>query len=340
MGDGRTRRPKGKKRATVGSGGNNRRRLEGKGPTPKAEERVYHKAYKEKQVRDARKAQAEARERSSFKLRRDLHTAPGHELICGRNPVREAVRAGVPLTRVFMQTSAVGDERLAELVAQATALGAPLVEVSHGELDRMTDNAVHQGVAIEVPPYEYADAIEEAHAALERHEAGGPLPLFVALDSVTDPHNLGEVLRSAAAFNADAVIVPERRAAGVNATVWKVSAGAVSIVPTARVTNLASTLDELKKMGYFVVGLDGGGSTTVENLSLADTPLVLVTGSEGRGLARLIRDKCDVIASIPIAARMESLNAAVATGISLYQVDRIRARMNGGDNVSVEAGSR
>ena len=320
MADNRTHRPKGKKGASVGTGGHNRRRLEGKGPTPKAEDRTYHPAYKRKKEAEARQRIAEQRAHQVSHVRSGLRLAEGHELIAGRNPVLEAVRSGIPLTRVFMVGSAVSDERIGEVVRTATALGAPLVEVSRTELDRMTDDAVHQGVAIEVPPYVYKD-LEDLLERASRHDRPG---LIVALDSVTDPHNLGAVLRSASAFEADGILIPERRSAGVNVTAWKVSAGAAARVPGARATKLVRSLETLKKAGYFVVGLDGGGDTQIDELKLADMPLVLVTGSEGKGLARLTRETCDVIASIPIATELESLNAAVATGIALYQIDRLR----------------
>ena len=302
-----TRRPRGKKGPAGGSGGMGRRRLEGKGPTPKAEDRVYHPAHKRKLQAEAERRRAEeARHRTA--LRAALQLDRGHELIVGRNPVVEAVRSGIPLTRVFMSGALAGDERLGEVVRTATALGAPLVEVSRAELDRMTDGAVHQGVAIDVPPHEYAgldDLVERAGAGPRAGRAG----LIVALDSVTDPHNLGAVLRSAS----------------VTAAVWKVSAGAAARVPVARVPNLVNALVALKKAGYFAVGLDAGGQARIDGLGFADAPLVLVTGSEGKGLARLTRQTCDVIASIPIDADLESLNAAVATGIALYQIDRLRA---------------
>lgn len=312
-----SRRPKGKKRANVGSGGNGRRRLEGKGPTPKAEDRVYHPAHQRKL-----RAQADAARKvaATPKLRASLHLEEGYELIVGRNPVVEAVRSGIPLTRVFMAGSAISDERVGEVVRTATALGAPLIEVSRTELDRMSGDAVHQGVAIEVPPYDYCDVEDIVERAARRDKLG----LVVALDSVTDPHNLGAALRSASAFGADGVIIPERRSAGVNATVWKVSAGAAARVPVARVTNLVRALQQLKELGYFVIGLDGGGDVDINATTLTDVPLVLVTGSEGSGLARLTRETCDQIASIPIAAEMESLNASVATGIALYQISQLR----------------
>ncbi|MBE9940212.1 23S rRNA (guanosine(2251)-2'-O)-methyltransferase RlmB, partial [Cellulosimicrobium cellulans] len=198
--------------------------------------------------------------------------------------------------------------------------GYDLLEVGKPELDRLTDGAVHQGVAIKVPPYEYADVDDLLDAA---EESGRP-PLVVALDGVTDPRNLGAVLRSAGAFGAHGVLVPERRAAGVTASAWKVSAGAAARVPVARATNLVRALGELKKAGCFVVGLDAGGTTAIGDLELATEPLVVVAGSEGKGLSRLVREACDVVASIPIGSDTESLNAAVATGISLYEVARLR----------------
>ncbi len=319
-GNQRSARPKHKKRPAVGSGGQNRRRLEGKGPTPKAEDRTYHPAYKRKKAVEAAVAAQAARESARSKLRASLHLEEGYELIAGRNPVVEAVRAGVPLTRVFMAGAAISDERVGEVVRTATALGAPLIEVSRTELDKMTHEAVHQGVAIEVPPFHYAD-VEDLIARTETTSRPG---LIVALDSVTDPHNLGAAIRSASAFGVDGVVIPERRSASVNVTVWKVSAGAAARVPVAKVTNLVRTLEKLKTLGYFVVGLDGGGSVSVDTLTLADVPLVVVTGAEGSGLSRLTRETCDVIASIPIAAELESLNASVATGIALYQIDRLR----------------
>ncbi|UNX55278.1 23S rRNA (guanosine(2251)-2'-O)-methyltransferase RlmB [Georgenia sp. TF02-10] len=359
---GAVRKAGSKKGAVVGSGGQGRRALEGKGPTPKATDRPYHPAAKRKAAAERRAAAAPragerrtggersaARERpvagrpgpegprtageargpraagraaaAVARTRAALGVGADHELIAGRNPVTEAVRAGIPLERVFLAGGMAADDRLAEVVRTATALGAPLVEVSRSDLDRLTDGAAHQGVVIEVPPYAYRDVAD----LLARAERAGHPPLVVALDGVTDPHNLGAVLRSAGAFGADGVLVPERRAAGVTAAAWKVSAGAAARVPVARATNLVRALGELKAAGCFVVGLDGDGPTAVADLELATEPLVLVTGAEGRGLSRLVRETCDMVAAIPIASSVESLNAAVATGIALYEVSRRRA---------------
>ncbi|WP_127126529.1 23S rRNA (guanosine(2251)-2'-O)-methyltransferase RlmB [Georgenia sp. SYP-B2076] len=335
---GAVRKPGSKKGQTVGSGGQRRKKLEGRGPTPKAAERPYHVAAKRKAhaerdeaktgrtpgrapaARGAREAaQAGA---TAERVRAALGIPGDHEIITGRNPVTEAVRAGVPLSKVFLAGNMASDERVAEVLRTATALGTPLLEVTRTDLDRLTDGAVHQGVAIEVPAYAYRDVSD----LLARAERANHPPLIVALDGVTDPHNLGAVLRSAGAFGADGLLLPERRSAGVNATAWKVSAGAAARVPVARATNLVRALKELKEAGCFVVGLDGEGPVAVGDLELASEPLVVVTGSEGKGLSRLVRETCDVVASIPIAASVESLNASVATGIALYEVSRRRAQ--------------
>ncbi|OKL53356.1 23S rRNA (guanosine(2251)-2'-O)-methyltransferase RlmB [Bowdeniella nasicola] len=298
-----------------GTGGHGRKKLQGRGPTPKAEDRSWHPAGK-------RKAAAERREAAKPKKKLPAHLSlpKDHEIIAGRNPVYEAVTAGIPLLRVFLAPGTKNDERLAKVLRTATALGAPMLEVTKSELDMLSEGATHQGIAIEVPPYEYADFGELLADALESGEA----PLFVALDQVTDPHNLGAVLRSAGAFGAHGVIVPERRSAGVNATAWKVSAGAAARVPVAQVTNLVRALQDAKAAGCFVAGLAGGTSETTATFDLATSPLVLVTGSEGTGLSRLVTDTCDQLVSIPISPAVESLNAAVATGIALYDVRRRR----------------
>lgn len=317
-------RPAKKKGPKVGSGGVRRRALEGRGPTPKATDREYHPAYAKKKAKEAEEKRAEAIKiaRAGGKLPAYLKLEAGHELISGRNPVLEAVRAGVPLTRVFMVSGNTTDERVEEAARLAASQGAPVIEVTRGHLDVMTEKAAHQGIAIEVPPYDY----ESLDDVIENIAVTGTPGLILALDSVTDPHNLGAVLRSASAFNAHAVLITERRSAGVTGTVWKVSAGAAARVPIARETNLVRSLQQLKENGYFVVGLAGEGDVMLDNLELADMPLVLVTGSEGKGLSRLVRQTCDQICSIPISGDMESLNAAVATGVALYEVDRIRRK--------------
>lgn len=305
------------KKATVGSGGQRRRGLEGKGPTPKAEDRTYHSAHKKKVAAEKRAATTRSTRRTPSGKGRGAVT----EVVAGRNSVLEAMRAGIPVSTVYIATRLEADERTREILRTAADAGYPLLEVTKPELDRMTDGAVHQGVAIQVPPYDYSD-VEDL---LDIAAASDRPPLIVALDGVTDPRNLGAVLRSAGAFGAHGVLVPERRSAGVTASAWKVSAGAAARVPVARATNLVRALERLHEAGCFVVGLDGGASTTVAELPYSTDPLVLVIGSEGKGLSRLVREHCDVIASIPIASEVESLNAGVAGGIALYEVARQRA---------------
>lgn len=338
---GATRKAGSKKGATVGTGGKNRRALEGKGPTPKAEDRPYHVAHKRKAAAERLEAAkgrgrrtapvagertAESRTTSSRPSRpggasgRGSKPVAGAEIVAGRNSVVEALRAGVPCTGVWVGHRIDADDRIREILKITTDRGLPLLEVTKPELDRLTDGLVHQGVAIQVPPYQYASL----DALLGRAERTREPALVVALDGVTDPRNLGAVLRSAGAFGAHGVVVPERRAAGVTASAWKVSAGAAARVPVARVTNLVRALTELRDAGCFVVGLDAGGTMEVGDLQLATGPVVLVVGSEGKGLGRLVRETCDVVASIPIRSAVESLNAGVAAGISLYEVARLR----------------
>lgn len=308
-----------KKSAAKGSGGKGRRSLQGKGPTPKAENRPYHVKYKERvereQRQDTQKGQARQRKKASM-----IHIPQGSELIVGRNPVAEAARSGLPIKRVFIAANLANDDRLSDVVRIATRQGAPVLEVPRSDLDIASEGEVHQGIGIEVPPYQYA-TLEEIFAHASR--TGQP-PLIVMLDNVTDPHNLGAVLRSAAAFGAHGVVIPSRRSASMNATAWKVSAGAAASVAVAQVPNLVSAIKKCQDKGCFAIGLDGGGQTTVKDSNLAKEPLVVVTGAEGKGLSRLTRETCDVIASIPISTQMESLNAAVATGIALYEVSQCR----------------
>ncbi|GAB3163800.1 23S rRNA (guanosine(2251)-2'-O)-methyltransferase RlmB [Myceligenerans halotolerans] len=317
---GATRKTGTKKGPQVGTGGHSRRALRGKGPTPKAEDRVYHPAHQRKLASERRAARQEQGGPARGPAAKTRRRGDATEIVAGRNAVLEALRAGMPVTCVYIASRLDSDDRTEEILKLAAARSLKFVEGSKLELDRLTDNAVHQGIAIQVPPYQYADADDLLDAA----SASGQPPLVVALDGVTDPRNLGAVLRSAGAFGAHGVLVPERRAAGMTASAWKVSAGAAARVPVARATNLARELESLKKAGCFVVGLDADGDTEVGDVAFATDPLVLVVGSEGKGLSRLVREACDAVASIPIAATTESLNAAVAGGIALYEVARQR----------------
>jgi 23S rRNA (guanosine2251-2'-O)-methyltransferase len=300
------------KRPTAGSGGRVRRGLEGRGPTPKATDRPNHKAHK---------AKARAERDSS---RRSKRRGDGDEWIAGRNSVVEALRAGVPVSGVYVAEGVERDGRVREAFKIAAEKGISLLEVTKAELDRRTDGAVHQGLAARIPAYEYAEPTDLLDAAAERGEA----PLVVVLDSVTDPRNLGAVVRSAAGFGAHGVVIPERRAARMTASAWKTSAGAAARLPVAQVTNLVRTLKDFQEAGCQVVGLAADGDLTLPDLladpDLASGPLVVVVGSEGEGLGRLVGETCDRLVSIPMSSSLESLNAGVAASITLYALAQHR----------------
>jgi 23S rRNA (guanosine2251-2'-O)-methyltransferase len=242
------------------------------------------------------------------------------EIVAGRNAVLESLRARVPASALHVGPRLDSDERIGEAVMLAADSGIPVVEAGRSELDRMTGGAIHQGLALKVAPYSYAapgDLVEAATDAAAQ-------PLIVALDGITDPRNLGAIARSVAAFGGHGILVPTRRSAGVTAGSWKASAGALARVPVAQASNLAQALTVYQQAGLFVVGLDSAGREDIGELQLADSPLVLVIGAEGRGLSRLIAERCDVVARIPITGA-ESLNAGVAASIALYAVSRLRA---------------
>ncbi|MGC5017450.1 23S rRNA (guanosine(2251)-2'-O)-methyltransferase RlmB [Micromonospora sp. DT47] len=242
------------------------------------------------------------------------------ELLVGRNPVLESLRAQVPATALYTAQGLDMDDRVNEIVRTAADRGIAILEISRAELDRMTGGVLHQGVGLQVPPFAYEPFDDLVAAALEQ-----TAPLLVALDGVTDPRNLGAVIRSAAAFGAQGVFVPERRAAGITATAWRTSAGAAARVPVAQVTNLTRSLKACQDAGFMVVGLDADGETDLYDLEAAVGPLVVVVGSEGRGMSRLVGETCDLTVSIPMVSDVESLNASVAAAVTLAEVARRRA---------------
>ena len=302
----------GKGNPTAGSGGRRRRGLEGKGPTPKATERPGHKAYREARVDERRKSSRPRKSGSS--------KGGSAEWVAGRNPVVELVREGVPISGIYVTEGTERDERLREIFKYATDNGVSLLETTRADLDRLTGGATHQGVAARLPAYEYADP----DALVDLAAKSGEAPLIVMLDGVTDPRNLGAIVRSAAGFGAHGVVIPERRAASMTAAAWKTSAGAAARVPVARTVNLTRQLKAYQEAGLMVVGLAADGAESITDLHLADGPLVVVIGSEGKGLSRLVSETCDVLASIPMATQLESLNAGVAAGVALYEIARIR----------------
>jgi 23S rRNA (guanosine2251-2'-O)-methyltransferase len=339
-----------------GTGGHGKRRLEGKGPTPPAHLRPGHPAQRRAATRgdtgpgDGAWDSAPARRpgpaasggepppgasrgrgragasrsagRGEQAGRRPRGAGDAPEVVAGRNAVLEALTAGVPATALFAAQRRDADDRVRDVIARAAQARVPMIEASRPELDRITGGAIHQGLALRIAPYSYAHPAD----LTARAAAQGQPPLVVALDGVTDPRNLGAIARSVAAFGGHGVLVPARRSARVTAGAWKASAGALARVPVAQAPNLARALAAYAEAGLFVVGLDAAGGTSVDDLEVADGPLVLVVGSEGRGLSRLVAQHCDLLAGIPVTAAAESLNAAVAAGIALHAVTARRAQ--------------
>ncbi|WP_344691635.1 23S rRNA (guanosine(2251)-2'-O)-methyltransferase RlmB, partial [Blastococcus jejuensis] len=263
-----------------------------------------------------RLAAAEARARADrARARQRAEEQP--ELLLGRNPVVEALRARIPATSLYIVTGDTGrttDERITEALALAADRGLPLLEVGKAEFDRMSQGALHQGIGLQVPPYDYAHPDDLLDVA---RDSGRP-PLIVALDGVTDPRNLGAVVRSAAAFDAHGVVVPQRRAVGMTASAWRTSAGAAARIKVARAVNLPRALAAYQDAGLQTVGLAGDGDVELHDYDGFADPVALVVGAEGTGLSRLVREKCDVVVRIPIDRDTESLNVSVAAGIALY----------------------
>ena len=347
-----------RKGAPIGSGGQGKDKLKGKGPTPPAEMRKGHPA--------ARKAAAAAKRADKPKGERGQVDAPGpwpssrtgptrarrtpvgisvprdagprrptsprgpgpkrglladvDEVVAGRNPVVEALRAFVPARTLVVALGVDHDDRVAEALATAGKQQIPIREAGRTEIDRLTDGALHQGLALVVAPYEYAHPDDLLRRSFEHPEP----PLLVALDGVTDPRNLGAVIRSAAAFGGHGVVIPERRAAGLTATAWKASAGTAARLPVARATNLVRALKSYADAGVSIVGLAAEGELSLDDLELATEPLCVVVGSEGKGLGRLVAETCDVLVRIPMVAETESLNASVAAAVTLAEVARRR----------------
>jgi 23S rRNA (guanosine2251-2'-O)-methyltransferase len=343
----------------AGTGGYGRRKLEGKGPTPPAEHRKGHPAQRRAAAaavaaRGKPGSRAAARpggERSETALdgaaartgaarpaiqersrgagrfaTQGRGAGSAAEVVAGRNAVLESLRAAVPALALHVGPRLDPDERIGEAIKLAADSGIPVVEAGRAELDRLTGGAVHQGLALRIRPYNYAHPDE-----LITHEsrAGNAAPLIVALDGITDPRNLGAVARSVAAFGASGVLIPVRRSAGVTAGAWKASAGSLARVPVAQAPNLSRSLAAYAEAGLFVVGLDADAKDEITDMALADGPLVLVIGSEGKGLSRLVAQQCDAVVKIPISGA-ESLNAGVAAGIALYEVGRLRGGRRAG----------
>jgi 23S rRNA (guanosine2251-2'-O)-methyltransferase len=304
---GAVRKAGSKKGPVVGSGGVRRRGLEGRGATPPAHQRPNHPA--------AKRAAKAAKQQQRPRTRKTDDT----EIVLGRNPVVECLRAGVPATALYVALGAETDERMTESVTRAADSGIAILELPRADLDRMSTNGLHQGIALQVPPYDYAHPDDLLKTATNDVTPA----LLVALDNITDPRNLGAIVRSVAAFGGHGVLIPQRRSASVTAVAWRTSAGAAARLPVARATNLNRTLKSWSDAGLQVVGLDAKGNTTLDEMD-GSGPMVVVVGSEGKGLSRLVRENCDAIVSIPMAGPTESLNASVAAGVVLAEIARKR----------------
>ena len=315
----RGRGSSGKKGPAKGTGGHNRRRLEGKGPTPKAEERPGHPAQRRARAA-AKRADAGRAAGPGGRGTSRTRGGAGEDVVVGRNAVLEALRAGVPAVSVQLAAGLEADDRLDEIRALAANAELEIRDVTRAQLDRVASGAPHQGALLVTEPFDYLHPDDLLRRAQESLAA----PLIVALDGISDPHNLGAIARSAAAFAADGLLLPERRAAGVTPAAWKASAGTLARLPVARATNLVRSLKSYAEAGLMLVGLDGDGELDLDDLELALGPLVLVVGAEGRGLSRLVGEVCDVSVRIPLPAPVESLNASVAAGIVLAEVARRR----------------
>lgn len=315
----RNRRKAGtKKGAVVGTGGQRRKALKGKGPTPAAENRTGHPAARHASTAARKSTGSSARPRVS-PGRKGAASKESAELLVGRNPIVEALRAQIPAEALYIGLGIDLDERVTEATRLAGNRSLSILEVSRAELDRMTGGVLHQGLALKVPPYHYA-GLDDLLTAANSTSAG----LVVALDGVTDPRNLGAIVRSAAAFGAAGVLIPSRRSASMTATAWRTSAGAAARIPVARVTNLVRALKTCQEEGMQVVGLDADAQSSLDSLPMASDPLVIVVGSEGRGLSRLVSQTCDRGVSIPMAGGFESLNASVAAAVAMAEVARQR----------------
>lgn len=235
----------------------------------------------------------------------------------GRNAVIEAYRAGRPIDKLFI-LDGCQDGPILTIKREAKAKQTPVKFVTKERLDQISETGKHQGVIAYAAAYEYATVEEILDNARQKGEA----PFVFLLDNIEDPHNLGAIIRTANLAGAHGVIVPKNRAAGLTAVVAKTSAGALNFTPVARVTNLAKTIEELKKEGIWFVCADMGG-TTMYDLNLKG-PIGLVIGNEGEGVGRLVKEKCDMVASIPMKGDIDSLNASVAAGVLAYEIVRQR----------------
>lgn len=241
------------------------------------------------------------------------------DLVYGRHSVEAAIENQRPINRLWVNSRLVFDARFRPLILDAKANGAVIDEVNTQRLNQLTQGATHQGIVAQIASHEYIDLADLVTTA----KAANRQPVLVAADSITDPHNLGAIIRTAEALGAQGVVIPQRRAVGITPTVAKVAAGALETLPVARVVNLGRALEQLKEDGFWVYGTASEAAQSVHATKF-DRPIVLVVGAEGAGLSLSIQNLCDVLVSIPLGGKTPSLNASVATGMVLYEIYRQR----------------
>ncbi|PZV14352.1 MAG: 23S rRNA (guanosine(2251)-2'-O)-methyltransferase RlmB [Pseudanabaena sp.] len=248
-----------------------------------------------------------------------VHNPENPDIVYGRHAVEAVLNSDRSINRVWVTARLRYAPDFLPLIDAAKLAGAVVDEVDNTRLDRITDNGRHQGIAVQVSAYEYADLDELIATAKEKSAQ----PVIVIADGITDPHNLGAIIRSAAALGAQALVIPQRRAAGITATVAKVAAGTLEILPVARVVNLNRALEKIKEAGFWVYGTMAGTNEAIHKAKFSGA-IALVIGSEDEGLSLSVQKNCDFLVSIPLEGKVESLNASVATGMALYEIFRQR----------------
>ncbi|BAY82024.1 TrmA family RNA methyltransferase [Calothrix parasitica NIES-267] len=243
-----------------------------------------------------------------------------NDLIYGRHSVLSSLESQRSLNRVWITSRLRYDHRFHDLLLQAKGNGTVIDEVEPRRLDQITRNSNHQGVAAQIAPYEYFDL----HELIEKAKSITDTPVIVIADSITDPHNLGAIIRTAESIGAQGLVIPQRRAVGITSTVMKVATGALDNFPVARVVNLSRALEDLKSAGFWIYGTASSGSKPIHTVNFNGPPIALVIGSEGEGLSMLTQKCCDVLVSIPLQGKTPSLNASVAAGMALYEIYRQR----------------
>ena len=258
--------------------------------------------------------------RSNFEYPSSTEAEETSDLIYGRHSVLSSLEIGRSLNRIWITSRLRYDHRFHDLLLQAKGNGTVIDEVEPRRLDQITRYGYHQGVAAQTAPYEYFDLQD----LIEKAKSVTDTPVIVVSDGITDPHNLGAIIRTAESIGAQGLVIPQRRAVGITSTVMKVATGALDNFPVARVVNLSRALEELKTAGFWIYGTASSASEPLHTVNFNGPPIALVIGSEGEGLSMLTQKCCDVLVSIPLQGKTPSLNASVAAGMALYEIYRQR----------------